>query len=77
MRRSLLFLLVTLTTATAPAAKERFQWKGRVDGVDDILIRGRSVRVDHLSAKPIQRQDYRFSASLPARAVEVKLHAVN
>ncbi|GMR23094.1 MAG: hypothetical protein BMS9Abin37_1494 [Acidobacteriota bacterium] len=74
MRRSLLFLLVTLAGVTAPRAEERFQWKGRVDGADDILIRRRFVRIDHLGAKPIQFQDYRFSASLPARAVEVELH---
>lgn len=76
MRRALFFLFVTLTTVTGAAAKERFQWKGRVDGADDILIRGRSVRVDHLGAKPIQYQDYRFSAYLPARAVEVELHPI-
>jgi len=28
MRRSLLFLTVTLAGATAPRAEERFQWKG-------------------------------------------------
>ena len=76
MRRALLFLLVTLAIATAPRAEERFQWKGRVDGADEILIRGRSVRINHLGAKPIQRQDYRFSAPLPARAVEVELHPI-
>ncbi len=76
MRRALLFLLVMLAGATAPRAEERFQWKGRVDGADDILIRGRSVRVDHLGAKPIQYQDHRFSAPLPARAVEVELHPI-
>ena len=70
MRRTLLFLFVTLTTAAGAAAEERFQWRGRVDGAADILIRGRSVRVDHLGAKPIQHQDYRFSAYLPARAGE-------
>ncbi len=76
MRQALLFLSVTLAIATAPAAEERFQWKGRVDGADEILIRGRSVRVNHLGAKPIQQQDYRFSAPLPARDVEVELHPI-
>ena len=76
MRRALLFLLVMLAGATAPRAEERFEWRGRVDGAEDILIRGRSVRVDHLGAKPIQYQDYRFSAPLPARAVEVELHPI-
>ena len=73
MRRSLLILLVTFAATAAVTAEERFQWKGRVDGVDEILIRGRSVRVNHLEAKPIQSQDYRFSAALPARAVEIEL----
>jgi hypothetical protein len=66
-----------LTAVTSATAEERFQWKGRVDGVDEILIRGRSVRVDHLAAKPVQSQDYRFSAALPARVVEVELSAVD
>lgn len=56
--------------------EERFQWRGQVDGVDEILIRGRSVRVRHLEAKPIQRQDYRFSAPLPKREVDLKLHEI-
>lgn len=75
-RRVLLFFLLGAFAATAVAAKERFQWKGRVDGVDEILVRGRSVRVNHLEAKPIQRQDYRFSDPLPAHAVEVELGVV-
>lgn len=75
MRRALLFLLVTLT-GTALAAEERFQWKGRVDGVDEILVRGRSVRINHLEAMPIQRQDHRFSEALPSRAVEIELRVI-
>ena len=75
MRRVWIFLLVTLAAA-AVVADERFQWKGRVDGVDEILIRGRSVRINHLEAMPIQRQDHRFSDALPARAVEVELNVI-
>ena len=75
MRRASLCLLVTLA-ATASVAEERFQWKGRVDGVDEILIRGRSVRVNHIEAMPIQRQDHRFSDALPSRAVEVELNVI-
>ena len=57
-------------------AEERFQWRGQVDGTDEILIRGREVRIRHLAAKPIQRQDYRFTAPLPEWDVELALHKI-
>ncbi len=56
--------------------EERFRWRGQVDGVDEIRIRGESVRVEHVQAKPIQRQDYRFSAPLPSREVKLKLRKI-
>lgn len=62
--------------AGTAGADERFQWKGVVDGVDEILIQGRDVRVNHLEAKPIQRQDHRFTAPLPSRDVEVELREI-
>lgn len=76
MRRHCFFLLATLAVAAGSMAEERFRWKGRVDGVDELLIQGRSVRVNHLEAKPIQRQDHRFSARLPARDIEVELKVI-
>jgi hypothetical protein len=76
MRRPGFFLLVMLVVATTAAAEERFRWKGRVDGTDEILVKGRSVRVNHIADKPIQRQDHRFSSRLPARDVEVELNVV-
>ena len=76
MRRILFVVGVLGVFSMNASADERFQWKGRVDGVDEILIRGRSVTVNHLEAKPIQRQDYRFSAALPSRDVEVELRSV-
>lgn len=74
--RAVLFVLGICIVATPSTADERFQWKGQVDGVDEILIRGRSVRVNHLESKPIQRQDYRFSAPLPNRDIEVELRVI-
>ena len=62
--------------AEASAEEERFQWRGQVDGVDEILIRGSSIRINHLEAKPIQRQDHRFSAPLPSREVHLKLKKI-
>ena len=59
--------------ASASFAEERFQWRGQVDGTDEILIRGQEVRVRHLAAKPIQRQDYRFTAPLPEWDVDLQL----
>lgn len=76
MQRALVFLMVTFVATTVATAAERFQWRGRVDGADEILIRGGTVRIHHLAAKPIQRQDYRFSSRLPARDVEVELVVV-
>ena len=56
--------------------KEFFQWRGRVDGVDDVVIRGKSVRIQHHEKKPIQNQDYRFSSPLPRREVEIDLRKI-
>ena len=75
MRRAFFFLLAVWVAVSA-TAEERFRWKGRVDGVVEILIQGRSVRIHHLEAKPIQEQDYRFSASLPNWDVEVELEKI-
>ena len=55
---------------------ETFRWRGRVDGVDDILIQGSEVRIEHVSAQPIQRQDHRFSAPLPPAEVELRLEKI-
>ncbi len=76
MRRIAFFAVAALAIAESGLCDEHFRWKGRVDGVDEILIQGRSVRVNHLEAKPIQEQDYRFSASLPERDVEVELREI-
>lgn len=56
--------------------REYFRWKGRVDGVDDILVRGSEVRIEHVSAMPIQKQDHRFSAPLPFAEVELTLEVL-
>ena len=72
-----LYLIGSLSGLAGMAgAEERFQWRGVVDGVDEILIQGSDVRVNHIEAKPIQRQDHRFTAPLPSRAVEVELRGV-
>ena len=79
MGKWMLFVIlssVAATTVTESAEEERFRWKGQVDGVDEIQIRGESVRVHHLEAKPIQRQDHRFTAPLPKRDVHLKLHKI-
>ena len=77
---SAFFTLVGVGEALAAGipvvAEERFQWRGQVDGVDEILIRGGSVRVRHVEAKPIQRQDYRFTAPLPEWNVDLTLHKI-
>lgn len=75
---TLLMLTPTGTSSTPGQSwgdgdREYFQWRGRVDGVDDIIIRGRSVRIEHVAAQPIQREDHRFSAALPSAEVDLRL----
>ena len=70
---SCLMLLLPTVMLSSASAEEVFRWRGEVDGVDEIQIRGSSVRVNHLEAQPIQNQDYRFSAPLPRSDVRVKL----
>ena len=65
-----------LMVAAHAAGQGRFRWKGTVDGIDEILIQGRSVTVEHLAAQPLRNQDYRFSASLPSRDVELVLTTI-
>lgn len=76
----LLIALGSLANASSPVApswaEERFQWRGQVDGVDEILIRGSEVRIRHLEAKPIQRQDHRFTSPLPEWDVELELRTI-
>lgn len=55
------------------SADQKFQWRGEVDGTDEILIRGNSVRINHREAQPIQSQDHRFSEPLPSRDVHLRL----
>jgi hypothetical protein len=62
---------------TASAETEYFRWRGDVDGIDDILIKGGTVKIEHVSAKPIQSQDHRFSAPLPFAEVELTLQVVH
>jgi hypothetical protein len=57
-------------------SEERFQWRGQVDGIDEILIRGADVRVRHLEMKPIQRQDHRFTSPLPEWDVDLELYKI-
>ena len=70
------FLVLALSVTAGVSAEERFRWRGRVDGVDDILVRGHDVEIDHLKWKPIQEQDYRFTAPLPRWDVEVELQTI-
>lgn len=80
---SLALVTATPTSPASPASQfwgdedqEYFRWRGRVDGVDDILIRGNEVRIDHVAAKPIQSQDHRFSAPLPRAEVKLRLEVI-
>jgi hypothetical protein len=67
---------IAIGSVSAAEEIETFRWRGRVDGVDDILIRGSQVTVQHVSAKPIQNQDHRFSAPLPFAEVDVQMQVL-
>src|SRR3990172_6204870 len=68
---------ILLSALALPAEIEYFRWRGDVDGIDDILIRGSQVKIEHVSAKPIQSQDHRFSAPLPFAEVELTLEVLH
>ncbi len=72
-----LFTSILVSALALPAETEYFRWRGEVDGIDDILIRGNQVKIDHVSAKPIQSQDHRFSAPLPFAEVELTLQVIH
>jgi hypothetical protein len=77
MKRSLLSSLFFLSVTAGPvAAEETFRWRGEVDGVDEIQIRGESVRINHLRAQPIQNHDFRFTEPLPRRDVQLRLERI-
>src|SRR5262245_29591357 len=76
MKRALV-VPIFLSSALALAEEtEYFRWSGKVDGIDDIIIKGSQVRIEHVAAKPIQRQDHRFSAPLPFAEVELNLEVI-
>jgi hypothetical protein len=68
---------ILLSALALPVETEYFRWHGEVDGIDDILIRGSQVKIEHISAKPIQSQDHRFSAPLPFGEVELTLQVIS
>jgi hypothetical protein len=72
----LLLISLSFTAGRPLFADQMFRWRGRVDGVDDIQIRGEAVRINHIRAQPIQDQDYRFSEPLPRREVPVTLEKI-
>lgn len=67
---------ILLSALALPAETEYFRWSGEVDGIDDILIKGSQVKIEHVAAKPIQSQDHRFSAPLPFAEVELTLQVI-
>ncbi len=68
---------ILLSALAIPAETEYFRWRGDVDGIDDILIKGSQVKIEHVAAKPIQSQDHRFSAPLPFAEVELTLQVLH
>jgi hypothetical protein len=68
---------ILLSALAIPAETEYFRWRGDVDGIDDILIKGSQVKIEHVAAKPIQSQDHRFSAPLPFAEVELTLQILH
>jgi hypothetical protein len=77
MTRTLsMFMIFSLVSAGSLYANHNFRWKGQVDGVDEIQIRGDRVRINHLEAQPVQNQDFGFSEPLPRREVHLMLNKI-
>jgi len=51
----------------------RFRWEGRVDGNDELTLRGDRVSIRHLANNPITDDGYDFVEPLPRRPVNVRL----
>lgn len=52
-------------------AKKLLHWRGRVDGKDIVSIRGKTVRVDHISGDPVSGADCSIRVPLPEGEVTV------
>jgi hypothetical protein len=65
-----------LNTATnqRPLEGGVIRWRGRVDGRDQIIIRGDKIDIRHLEAKPVMGMTHTFSSPLPRREVTVGLN---
>ena len=50
-----------------------FRWRGRVDGSDQIVLKGDRVSIQHLRFNPIRDASYDFSQPIPARNVDLRL----
>lgn len=52
-------------------------WSGLVDGVDEIVIRGTSASVRHISGEPVSEPRASFSTAIPRAPVSVRLLSSN
>jgi len=53
------------------------RWRGKVDGRDQLIIRGNHVEVKHLEANPIRNMSQTFSSPLPKTNVQVNLNIID
>jgi hypothetical protein len=63
-----------------PAVNENdldFIWEGRVDGIDELTIRQRWVKVEHIRSRPLENVKYDFRTYLPRRAQTVELYKLD
>ena len=72
-----LYLYWEKRTDTAPEFSPEdmdWIWEGRVDGIDELLLRKNSVEIIHHQSRPIREDNYSFHKSLPRRAQQVQLY---
>lgn len=50
-----------------------FHWRGRVDGIDEIVIRRDTLSIRHIEAQPVSESSYSFSSPLPPFVTKVEL----
>jgi hypothetical protein len=53
-----------------------FRWRGRVDGSDQIVVKGNRVEIQHLRFNPIRDASYDLPQPIPARNLELRLRKI-
>ena len=77
-RRRLRACLTLLAASWAVTAQQdpRFTWKGVVDGIIVLHIRGEQVEIEYRQGAPVEREAFHFYSALPDLAQKVRLEVL-